>query len=105
MTTKNDALSPGRRRQFSAEFKASAVRLVLEEGRPVSEVARDLDIVVSALGNWVKQARDAQGTDPSGPVTSSEREELARLRRELRVVKMERDILKKATAFFAKNST
>ncbi len=96
---------PRRRRRFTDEFKAGAVRLVLEEGRSISEVARELDLVPSALGNWVTKAKIDAGRGPVGAITSSEREELARLRRENRHLRMERDILKKATAFFAKEST
>jgi len=96
---------PGRqRRQFTDEFKAGAVRLVLEEGRSAMAVARDLDLSASALAEWVKRAKADSGRGPVGVVTSSERDELARLRREVRQLKMERDILKKAAAFFAKES-
>ncbi len=93
------------RRKFTAEFKASAVRLVLEEGKPVVAVARDLDLVESSLWNWVKQAKADRGGGPVGAVTSSEKEELGRLRRENRILRMEREILKKAAAFFAREST
>jgi transposase len=92
------------RRQFSPEFKAEAVRLVLEMGKRVSEVARDLDIHESVVGAWVKQAKINQGKGPPGALTSSEKEELARLRKENRVLKTERDILRKAAAFFAKEN-
>jgi transposase len=98
-------VSARRRRRFTDEFKAGAVRLVLEEGRSIGEIARELDVVPSALGNWVKKAKIDAGRGPVGSVTSSEREELARLRREVRHLRMERDILKKAAAFFAKEST
>jgi len=94
-----------RRRRFTDEFKAGAVRLVLEEGRSINEVARELDLVPSALGNWVRKAKIEIGRGPPGAVTASEREELAQLRRENRRLRMERDILKKAAAFFAKEST
>lgn len=85
------------------EFKAQAVRLVLDEGRSVTAVARELDLVGSALGNWVRQAQ-ADRTPGRLGLTTSEREELVRLRRALRIVEEEREILKKATAFFAKQS-
>jgi transposase len=91
------------RRQFTDEFKAGAVRLVLDEGKTVAQVARDLDLTASALSGWVKQAR-ADRTHGKTGLTTAEREELARLRRENRELKMERDILKKAAAFFAKES-
>lgn len=92
------------RRQFTDEFKAGAVRLVLVEGRTVTQVAQDLDLTRSALDTWVQQARAEAGKGPPAVLTSAEREELARLRRENRVLKMERDILKKAAAFFAKEN-
>jgi transposase len=93
-----------KKRQFTAEFKAGAVKLVLNEGKTVAEVSRDLDLVPSALAKWVKRARIDSGTGPAGALTTAEREELARLKKENRELRMERDILKKATAFFAKES-
>ena len=92
------------RRKFDDEFKAGAVRLVLDEGKTVAEVARDLDLTPSALAGWVKQARADRDGGKSG-LTSDERAELAQLRKELRVVKVEREILGKALAFFAKERT
>ena len=92
------------RRNFTDDFKAGAVRLVVEEGKTVAEVARNLDLVPGALGEWVKRAKAEAGKGPPGALTSSERDELTRLRAELRQAKMERDILKKAAAFFAKES-
>jgi transposase len=91
------------RRQFSDEFKAGAVRLVLEEGKSVNGVARELDLTPSALSVWVKHAQ-AERTKGKSGLMKEEREELARLRRENRILAEERDILKKATAFFAKQS-
>jgi transposase len=91
------------RRQFTDEFKAGAVRLVLDEGKTVAQVARDLDLTASALGGWVERARADRSKGKTG-LTSEERAELARLRKENRELKMERDILKKAAAFFAKES-
>ncbi len=91
------------RRQFSEEFKAGAVRLVLEEGRSVGAVARELDLTASALSHWVKEAQ-AERTKGKSGLMKEEREELARLRKEVRVLAEEREILKKATAFFAKES-
>ena len=91
------------RRQFTDEFKAGAVRLVLDEGKTVGQVARELDLTPSALGGWVKHARADRDGGKSG-LTSDERAELVRLRKELRVAKMERDILGKAVAFFAKEN-
>lgn len=94
---------PRPRRRFTDEFKAEAVRLVLDEGKTVSQVGRDLDIAQSVIGNWVNQARADRSKGKTG-LTTEERAELARLRKENRELRMERDILKKATAFFAKES-
>ena len=92
------------RRSFTEEFRAGAVRLVLDEGKSAGAVARDLDLTESALRNWVAQARADRTKGKSGGLTTVEREELARLRRENRQLKLERDILKKAAAFFAKEN-
>jgi len=91
------------RRSFSEEFKAGAVRLVLEEGKTVGRAARDLDLTESSLRKWVEQAR-ADRTKGKTGLTTAEREELAHLRKENRVLQEEREILKKAAAFFAKQS-
>jgi len=91
------------RRSFTDEFRAGAVRLVLDQGKTISEVGRDLDVAQSVVGNWVKQARADRSNGKTG-LTTEERAELAKLRRETRVLRMERDILKKAAAFFAKES-
>jgi len=91
------------RRKFTEEFKARAVRLVLREGQTAAQVARDLDLVESVLHGWVRQAKIDRGMGPAGALTSEEREELSRLRKENRVLKEEREILKKAAAFFAKD--
>ena len=90
------------RRRFDEEFKAQAVRLVLEEGKSVGSVARDLDLTETALRAWVKRAR-ADRTKGKTGLTTAERDELTRLRRENRILQEERDILKKAAAFFAKH--
>jgi transposase len=90
------------RRQFSDEFKDGAVRLVLDEDKTVGAVARELDLTASALATWVKHAR-AERTKGKSGLMKEEREELSRLRKEVRELRMERDILKKAAAFFAKH--
>src|SRR5579863_4190303 len=90
------------RRQFDAEFKEQAVRLILDEGKSVAAVARDLDLTETALREWVHRTR-ADRTKGRTGLTTAEREELARLRKENRILQEERDILKKATAFFAKH--
>jgi transposase len=92
------------RRSFTDEFKAGAVRLVLEEGKTPAQVARDLDLTASVLSTWVNHAR-ADRTKGKTGLTTAEREELARLRKENRVLKTERDLLKKWAAFFAKETT
>ena len=103
MSTMADASKSRRpRRRFTDEFKQQAVRLVLDEGKSVTAVARELDLVASALGNWVKQAEADRSKGRTG-LTSGEREELTRLRRENRILQEEREILKKAAAFFAKH--
>jgi transposase len=97
------AKKPRTRRKFTDEFKARAVRLVLKEAQTVAQVARDLDLAESVLHAWVKQARIDRGMGPPGALTSEEREELARLRKEVRVLREEKEILRKAAAFFAKD--
>ncbi len=96
--------SSGRRprRQFSDEFKDGAVRLVLDEGKTVGAVARELDLTPSALGGWVRHARADRTKGKSG-LMKEEREELARLRKENRELRLERDLLKKVSALFAKD--
>ena len=89
------------RRTYTDEYRAGAVRLVLDEGRTVAAVARDLDLTESALRTWVERAR-ADRTQGKTGLTTAEREELARLRKENRVLQEEREILRKAAAFFAK---
>jgi len=91
-----------KRRRFTAEEKADAVRLVREAGN-LAKVARDLDLTETALRNWVKQADIDQGKGPDGALTSEELQELRRLRRQVRILEMERDFAKKAAAFFAKD--
>ena len=90
------------RRRFDDDFKAQAVRLVLDDGKSISSVARDLDLTESALRNWVEHAR-ADRTHGRTGLTTAEREELARLRKENRELRTDRDILKKAAAFFVKH--
>jgi len=89
------------RRKYTAEQKADAVRMVREVGN-LAKVARDLDLTESSLRNWVKLADIDEGHGPEGALTTEERDELRRLRRENRRLEMERDFLKKAAAFFAK---
>jgi transposase len=94
----------GRKRdRYTAEQKQEAIRLVKVSGRPVVKVAEDLGIPQSTLWRWLAQARIDAGEGPPGALTSAERAELAKLRRENRTLRMERDFLKKAAAFFAKD--
>src|SRR5882762_3189225 len=91
-----------KRRSFSPEFKAEAVRLCKVGDRTIGQVARDLDLTETALRAWDKRADVDRGEGPPGALTTAEREELTRLRRENKRLQMEREILKKAAAFFAK---
>ena len=85
------------------EFKAETVALVRSSGRSIGQVCRDLDLTETAVRRWVQQAAVDAGERPG--LTTSEREELARLRRENLVLRQEREILVKAAAFFAKETT
>lgn len=90
-----------KRRKFTPEQKADAVGMVRASSN-LSKVARDLDLTETSLRHWVKQAEIDEGRGPERALTTEEREELRRLRRENRILEMERDFLKKAAAFFAK---
>ena len=94
------------RRQFSAEYKREAVRLV-EDGRAVLDVARSLGIRADMLRKWRRQligAAEPQQAFPGHGKLTSQDEEIRRLRRELEIARQERDFLKRATVFFAKAS-
>ena len=93
------------RRTFDAAFKAEAVRLCKVGGRTIGQVARDLDLTETALREWVRRAAIDAGNGPPGALTTEERAELAQLRRDNKRLLMEREILKKAAAFFAKESS
>ena len=94
-----------KRRKYSREFKIEAVKMVTEQGLSVSEVSRDLGVHANVLRKWKNQfAEEAEQAFPGNGRLSAEQEELRRLREENRQLRMERDILKKATAFFAKES-
>ena len=93
-----------KRRKFSAEFKADAVRLVTTGGKTIADVTKQFDLTETALREWVKRAEADAGRGPSDALTTTERAELVDLRKRLKRAEMERDILKKATAFFAKES-
>jgi transposase len=102
MATMTEHKARRTRRSFTDEYKAGAVRLVLEEGKTVAAAARDLGLTESSLRNWVEQAR-ADRTQGKTGLTTVEREELTRLRQEVRELRMERDLLKKVSALFAKD--
>ncbi len=95
----------GKRRQFSREFKQEAVRLVRERGVAMAQVARDLDVHVNLLRGWVRaQIADPAHAFPGEGQQRPEQAEVTRLRREVTRLRAERDILKKAAAYFAKES-
>jgi transposase len=94
---------PRRRRSFTPEFKAEIVELCQRGERSVGQVAKDFDLTETAVREWVKQAERDGGTGDGG-LTSDERQELTELRRENRRLREDVDILKRATAFFAKET-
>ena len=93
------------RRKFSREFKLEAVKLVTQRGVSVPQAAKDLDVHENVLRKWVRELREApQEAFPSQGKQKVQDAEIARLRKEVAKLKMERDILKKAAAYFAKES-
>ncbi|HMK64820.1 MAG TPA: transposase [Thermodesulfobacteriota bacterium] len=93
------------RKQYTREFKNEAVRLITEQGYKTSEAARNLGVHPSVLNRWKSQlAQEGEKAFPGKGRLSPEKEELQKLRKEVQRLKMERDILKKAAAFFAKES-
>jgi transposase len=88
------------RRKFTPQFKARTVDLVRSSGRPIAQICRELDLTETAVRRWVLQAEIDAGQREG--LSSTEREELARLRKENRVLREEREILRKAAAFFAR---
>ena len=93
-----------KRRSFSKQYKAEVVELIRKSGKSIGAVARELDLPETAVRRWVGQAEVDSGRGPAGALTTAEREELAQLRKRVKALEMEREILKKATAFFAKES-
>jgi len=87
--------------KFSAQFKAEAVQLVLQSGRPVAEIARELQINDGTLGNWVNDWR-RENPEPEPELSPVERARVAEMESEIRRLRMENEFLKKAAAFFAK---
>ncbi|OLT41641.1 transposase [Saccharomonospora sp. CUA-673] len=88
------------RRKFDPEFREGAVRLVLDTGRPVAEVARELGVNAGTLGNWVAKDREQRGVTPADPAA-----EVQRLQAELAAVRMERDLLKRSVVLWVKEAT
>jgi transposase len=92
-----------KRRKFTPEYKAEVVKLVRTSGKSIGQVSSELELTETAVREWVKRADIDEKKDPNGPLTSEERAEVVRLRRELRTMTMERDFLRKAAAFFARS--
>jgi len=95
---------PRPRRSFTAEFKAEIVELRQRSDRSVGQVAKDFDLTETAVREWLKQAERDAGTRTDDGFTTSEKDELAQLRRENRRLREDVEILKRATAFFAKET-
>jgi transposase len=93
-----------KQRKYSAEMRIGAVRLVLDEGRKAADVARSLGIGQASVTKWAQQARVDRGQNGTTKLTSNERAEFEAVKRENRQLKLEREILKKATAFFVKEN-
>jgi transposase len=91
------------RRSFTDEYKNSAVEFVLDGGRTVAQVARDIGVHETTLGNWVRKEQDARGSEPPRPLGTDERAELEQLREENRQLRMEAEFAKKVAAWFAKD--
>ena len=92
-----------KRRKYTPEYKAEVVRLVETGDKSIAQLSSELELTGTAVRAWVKRAEIDEKQDPNGPLTSEERAEVTRLRRELRTVTMERDFLRKAAAFFARS--
>lgn len=93
-----------KRRRFTPEFKADAARLVTSGAKTIAQVVQELDLTETALRGWVRQVEADGGTGAAGALTTAERTELVDLRKRVKRAEMERDILKKAAAYFAKES-
>jgi transposase len=89
------------RRRFSPQFRAEAVQMVIETGRPIAEVARDLGVNDGTLGNWMKAWRDAN-PEPDSAISPVERARVSEMEAEIRRLRLENEFLKKAAAFFAR---
>lgn len=89
---------------YPEAFRSDAIALVKRTGKPIAEVAADLGVSGESLRKWVQQATVDAGEGPPGALTTDEREELRQLRRQVKTLEMEREILRKAAAFFAKEA-
>ncbi len=97
-----------KRRSFTKEYRAEAVRVArkgAKVGKSPGVIAKELDLTETSLRAWMKQANVDEGGGPEGALTTDEKAELAALKKEVRVLRMERDLLKKAAAFFAKENS
>ena len=92
------------RRSFSSAYKTEVVDLVQASGKSIGAVAKDLGLTETAVRAWVRQGAVDGGRGPVGALTSAERDELTQLRRRVKTLEMEREVLKKATAFFVRES-
>ncbi len=93
-----------KRRRFTPEFKREAVKLIRTSDRPIAELCQEMDLTETAVRRWLKQAEVDAGGGSASALTTDESEELRRLRKEIRELRMEKEILRKATAFFARES-
>jgi transposase len=101
VTEKKPAAEPARRKgRYPKEFRRDAAALVIDQHRTVADVARELGVIEQTLGNWVRQERVDRGERDG--LSTEEREEMARLRREVKRLTMERDLLKRSVAFWVK---
>jgi transposase len=99
-----ESKKPRARRSFTPEFKAEIVELCQRGDRSIGRVARDFDLTETAVREWVRQAERDAGTRGDGGLTTAERQELSALRRENRRLQQDVEILKRATAFFVKET-
>lgn len=93
-----------KRRGFTNEYKAEVVDLIRRSGKSIGEVARELDLTETSVREWVKRAEESETSSSAGGLSSAERAELSDLRKRVKTLETEREILKKAAAFFAKES-
>lgn len=89
------------RKKYTPEYRQEAARLVIDTGRPIAEVARELNLGATLLGRWVKKERERTGDGPAADLDADERAELDQLRKEIAELKMDNEFLGKAAAFFA----